>query len=650
MKIYYGFFNGQLYDFRGKSISEAMDPPFPLEEDLFSSKPRVFINWDGFLVFDRNINIIDVFIAYFDELSSNGCCGRCFPGKFGTKILKEFLEQFKLDNSYNNISEKIENAKSIAEVIYRTSKCTNAPTAVLPFIDFLQHFADEFKFIEASVDLKYVLTQTAPCTIGCPANIKIPEFIEQLKDYEPMKALEIIKQNMPLAGVCGRVCPHPCESNCRRGLIEEPVNIMVLKRFAWDYTYYHNKKIKEPVGRNSKKDSTIAVIGGGPAGLSATYYLLKMGYNVKIYEWLPVLGGMVAVGIPSFRQPRDLLKEEVEDIVSMGAEVIYNTKIGRDINFNDIVKNNDATLITVGAFKSRDMGVVGENEGYKGLVSSGIDFLREVSLKGTSTIGKNVVIVGGGNTAIDCARTAVRLGAEKVTIAYRRSREEMPAEDYEIKYAIEEGVEIKFLVAPTKILAKNDIVVGMECLKMKLTEPDETGRRRPVPVEDSNFIIECDTIIPAIGQYPDLDFLDEKDGIEVTKWNTIKTIDDLYMSAKPGVFIAGDCRFGPDTVVRAIGEGRKAAIMIDRYLMEGKPYITDKERLELIISKNNLAFNKNEEVDKPKSIDRINPYMLSPEIRRNTFEEVEKPYDEFQSYLESTRCMRCVRMAIIALG
>jgi len=201
-------------------------------------------------------------------------------------------------------------------------------------------------------------------------------------------------------------------------------------------------------------------------------------------------------------------------------------------------------------------------------------------------------IVGGGNTAIDCARTAVRLGAEKVTIAYRRSREEMPAEDYEIKYAIEEGVEIKFLVAPIKILAQNDIVAGMECLKMKLTEPDETGRRRPIPIEGSNFIIECDTIIPAIGQYPDLDFLDEKDGIEVTKWNTIKTVDDLYMSAKPGVFIAGDCRFGPDTVVRAIGEGRKAAIMIDRYLMKGKPYITDKERLELIISKNNLAFNK----------------------------------------------------------
>jgi len=233
----------------------------------------------------------------------------------------------------------METARSIAEVIYRTSKCTNAPTAVLPFIEFLKYFGDEFKFLEINVNLKYVVTQTAPCTIGCPANIKIPEFIEQLRDYEPMKALEIIKENMPLAGVCGRVCPHPCESNCRRGLIEDPVNIMVLKRFAWDYTYYHNKKLKEANSINSKKNKTVAIIGGGPAGLSATYYLLKKGYNVKIYEWLPVLGGMVAVGIPSFRQPRDLLKEEIDDIINMGAEVLHNVKVGRDISFSEIVEN-----------------------------------------------------------------------------------------------------------------------------------------------------------------------------------------------------------------------------------------------------------------------------------------------------------------------
>lgn len=650
MRIFYGFYNGQLFDNREKDISDWSIPPFSIEDNFDSGSLKVFINWDGFLVFDKNVNIVDVFIAFFDELSSKGCCGRCFPGKFGTKILKEFLEKNKLSKNYNAVSEIISTAKDIAEVIYNTSKCTNAPMAVLPFLHFLKYFSDEFKFIENDGILNYEAIQTAPCTMGCPANIKIPEFIEQLKDYEPMKALEIIRLNMPLAGVCGRVCPHPCESNCRRGLIEEPVNIMVLKRFAWDYPYYHNKKIPELIYNNEKKNKTIAIIGGGPAGLSATYYLLKKGYEVKIYEWLPVLGGMVAVGIPSFRQPRDLLKEEIEDILNMGAKVFHNVKIGRDIHFSDIIKNNDATLITVGAFKSRDMGVIGENEGYYGLLTSGIDFLREVSLNGTSPIGRNVVIVGGGNTAIDCSRTAVRLGAKKVTIAYRRSREEMPAEDYEIKYAIEEGVDIKFLVAPIKILAKNNKVVGMECLKMKLTEPDETGRRRPVPVEASNFVIDCDTIIPAIGQYPDLDFLKEDDGLEVTKWNTIKTIEDVYLSTKTGVFVAGDCRFGPDTVVRAIGEGRKAALMIDRYLMEGKPYLTDNEKLELIINKNHLAFNKNEKIDKPRSIDRINPYMLNPDIRKNTFEEVEKPYDEFQSYLESTRCMRCVRMALIALG
>ena len=650
MKIYYGFFKGQLYDYRKGDLTEFKKTPFEIEENFSSGKPKAFVNWDGFIVFDENINILDLFITFFNEVSTNGCCGRCFPGKFGTKILKEYLEECKTNNNPNNINEKISTLKSLAEVIYYTSKCTNAPTAVLPFLNFLEYFSDEVNFIEHKYDVKYEVVQTAPCTIGCPANIKIPEFIEQLKDYEPLKALEIIKQNMPLAGVCGRVCPHPCESNCRRGLIEEPVNIMVLKRFAWDYTYYHNKKTKECQNVTVKNNKKVAVIGAGPAGLSATYYLLKLGYSVTIYESLPVLGGMVAVGIPSFRQPRDLLKEEIDDIVNMGAEVVNNVKIGKDVNFNEIVKTYDATLVAIGAFKSRDMGVVGEKEGYAGLISSGIDFLREVSLKGTAKIGKNVVIVGGGNTAIDCARTAVRLGAAKVIIAYRRSREEMPAEDYEINYAIEEGVEIKFLVAPVKILAKNNKVVGMDCLKMKLTEPDESGRRRPVPVEGSNFVIECDTIIPAIGQYPDLDFLSKEDGIEVTKWNTIKTNDDLYMSAKEGVFVAGDCRFGPDTVVRAIGEGRKASIMIDRYLRDGKVYLTDNERLELIISKNHLAFDADEKVDKPKSIERINPYMLSPEIRKKTFEEIEKPYNESQGYLESTRCMRCVRMAMIALG
>jgi len=237
----------------------------------------------------------------------------------------------------------------------------------------------------------------------------------------------------------------------------------------------------------------VAVIGAGPAGLTNAYYLAQLGHSVKIYEMLPEPGGMVAVGIPPYRQPRDLLRREVEIIQSLGVEIQYNTKLGRDIFLDDLKKEYDAILIAIGAFKSREMGVEGEDAGYEGVISSGIDFLQDVSLGRPVKIGNRVVVVGGGNTAIDCVRTAIRLGSTDVNLVYRRSRAEMPAEDYEINYAIEEGVEIKFLVAPVKILAKNNTVVGMDCLKMKLTEPDESGRRRPVPVEGSNFVIECDT-------------------------------------------------------------------------------------------------------------------------------------------------------------
>jgi len=227
------------------------------------------------------------------------------------------------------------------------------------------------------------------------------------------------------------------------------------------------------------------------------------------------------------------------------------------------------------------MGVEGEDAGYEGVISSGIDFLQDVSLGRPVKIGNRVVVVGGGNTAIDCVRTAIRLGSTDVNLVYRRSRAEMPAEDYEVADAEDEGVKFHFLINPTKVIAKDGKVVGIECIRMQLGEPDESGRRKPEPVPGSNFIIECDTIIPAIGQYPDLSFLKESDGIKVTKWNTISVKEDLYMTDVPGIFSAGDCEWGPNTVVKAIGAGRWAAITMDRYLMEGKPYLTDEEKLQL---------------------------------------------------------------------
>lgn len=643
-KVYFGVWKDKVIDNRGKSREEWTESPIKID-DNFNGKPlKSFVNWDGFLVFDKEADILKTLADYMFEISSYGCCGRCFPGRTGTRIIAEELMKLREDKSN---AAPLELIKDLCESINKSAKCTVAPTAVIPVIKFIEFFRDEID-TNVSKQYKYARHLTAPCTAGCPANVKIPEFIEAIKDYRFDEALSIIRETMPMPGVCGRVCPHPCEKNCRRGLVDAPVNIMVLKRTPWDYEYYHHKEPQIPIYRE-KTDKKVCIVGAGPAGLSAAYYLAQLGHTVKIFDMLPEPGGMVAVGIPDYRQPRELLRREVEIIQSLGVEIQYNTKLGRDIFLDDLKKEYDAVLIAIGAFKSREMGVEGEDAGYEGVMTSGIDFLQNFSLKKPVKIGNRVVVVGGGNTAIDCVRTAIRLGCNDVNLVYRRSRAEMPAEDYEVADAEEEGVKFHFLINPVKIIAKDGKVVGMECVRMQLGEPDESGRRKPEPVPGSNFVIECDTIIPAIGQYPDLSFLKESDGIKVTKWNTISVKEDLYMTDVPGIFSAGDCEWGPNTVVKAIGAGRWAAIMMDRYLMEGDVYLTDEEKLQLTLYKNKV-FDKTEKVCETPTIHRVHQEKLDVQYRIKNFEEIEKPYTEKQAYLEATRCLRCMRMAMVSLG
>ncbi|MGC8767702.1 FAD-dependent oxidoreductase [Calditerrivibrio sp.] len=643
-KVYFGVWKDKVIDNRGKATEEWTESPIKID-DKFNGKPlKAFVNWDGFLVFDKEADILKTLADYMFEISSYGCCGRCFPGRTGTRIIAEELMKLREDKSN---AAPLDLIKDLCVSINKSAKCTVAPTAVIPVIKFIEHFSDEIG-LNVSKQYRYVRHLTAPCTAGCPANVKIPEFIEAIKDYRFDEALAIIRETMPLPGVCGRVCPHPCEKNCRRGLVDDPVNIMVLKRTPWDYEYYHHKKPQIPIYRD-KTDKKVCIVGAGPAGLTAAYYLAQLGHTVKIYDMLPEPGGMVAVGIPDYRQPRELLRREVEIIQSLGVEIQYNTKLGRDIFLDDLKKEYDAVLIAIGAFKSREMGVEGEDAGYEGVMTSGIDFLQDFSLKKPIKIGNRVVVVGGGNTAIDCVRTAIRLGCTDVNLVYRRSRAEMPAEDYEVADAEEEGVKFHFLINPVKIIAKDGKVVGMECVRMQLGEPDESGRRKPEPVPGSNFIIECDTIIPAIGQYPDLSFLKESDGIKVTKWNTISVKEDLYMTDVPGIFSAGDCEWGPNTVVKAIGAGRWAAIMMDRYLMEGDVYLTDEEKLQLTLYKNKV-FDKTEKVCETPTIHRVHQEKLDAQYRIKNFEEIEKPYTEKQAYLEATRCLRCMRMAMVTIG
>lgn len=643
-KVYFGFWKDTLIDNRGKLFEEWTESPFKID-DKFNGKPiKAFVNWDGFLVFDKEADILKTLSDYMFEISSYGCCGRCFPGRTGTRIIAEELLKLRYNQSD---ASPIDTIKDMCISINKSAKCTVAPTSVIPVIRFFDHFANEISS-NGKFEYTYVRHLTAPCTAGCPANVKIPEFIEAIKDFRFDEALSIIRETMPLPGVCGRVCPHPCEKNCRRGLVDESVNIMVLKRTPWDYEFYHNKEVNIPFYRK-RTEKKVAIVGAGPAGLTSSYYLAQLGHTVKIFEMLPEPGGMVAVGIPDYRQPRELLRREVDIIQSLGVEIQYNTKLGRDIFLDDLKKEYDAVLIAIGAFKSREMGVEGEDAGYEGVMSSGIDFLQDFSLKKPVKIGNRVVVVGGGNTAIDCVRTALRLGCTDVNLVYRRSRAEMPAEDYEVADAEDEGVKFHFLINPVKIIAKDGKVTGIECIRMQLGEPDESGRRKPEPVPGSNFVIECDTIIPAIGQFPDLSFLKESDGIKVTKWNTISVKEDLYMTDVPGIFSAGDCEWGPNTVVKAIGAGRWAAIMIDRYLMEGNVYLADEEKLQLALYKNKV-FDKAEKVCETKTIHRVHQPKLDPEYRVKNFEEIEKPYSEKQAYLEATRCLRCMRMAMVSFG
>ncbi|TYB34708.1 MAG: NAD(P)-binding protein [Flexistipes sinusarabici] len=642
-KVLYGFFKGEVIDNRGKSKDEWTDAPVKIDEDFNGKKLKTFVDWDGFLVFEEKADILNALAEYMNEISTYGCCGRCFPGRVGTKIVSE--ELFKLRENFSK--EKLNLLRDLCVSINDSAKCTVAPTSVIPVLGFIDNFADEAENNSNVETGKYVRHLTAPCTAGCPANVKIPQFIEAIKDFRFLEALAIIRETMPLPGVCGRVCPHPCEENCRRGLTEDPVNIMVLKRTPWDYEYYHHKEPDIPKYREST-GKKVAIVGAGPAGLTAAYYLAQLGHSVKIYDMISEPGGMVARGIPDYRQPRDLLRREVDIIKSLGVEIQYNTKLGEDIFLDDLKADYDSVLIAIGAWKSRDMGVEGEKEGYEGVVEGGIYFLNDFAAGREVNIGKKVLVVGGGNTAIDCVRTAIRMDTEEVSLIYRRAREQMPAEDYEIEDAIEEGVNFHFLANPVKILAENGKVVGVECIKMKLGEPDDSGRRRPVPIEGSNFVLEVDTVIPAIGQYPDLGFLSEKDGIDVTKWDTIKVKDYLYITDVEGVFSAGDCEWGPNTVVKAIGAGRWAAKMMDRYMMEGDVYLTDEEKLELTLYDSKI-FDKNEKLCDPATIERVHQEKLSPEERVVHFEEIEKPYSEKQAYMEATRCLRCMRMAMVGL-
>jgi len=479
----------------------------------------------------------------------------------------------------------------------------------------------------------------APCAQTCPAEIDIPRYINHIRNGEYEEAVNTIRERNPLLLACGRVCPHPCESYCRRGIEDEPVSINQLKRFVADYEMNSGKRIPIICGPDTGK--RVAVIGGGPAGLSCAYFLRRVGHHPEIFEAMPKLGGMLRYGIPEYRLPKKVLDWEIEGILNLGIDDHTNVRLGVDFDFGSLIAAGfDAVFFSVGAWNDYNLGIPGED--LAGCFT-GIDFLAKIGNNENVLIGQRVAVIGGGNTAIDCCRTLLRKGVEKVYLVYRRTRKEMPANEVEIVASEHEGIDFVFLAAPNKVMGNEDNqVTGLEYLKMELGEPDASGRRRPVPVEGSETVLDVDMIITAIGQSPLLSFRgkgDRLDELKITRWNTFEVEPATGQTNVPYIFAAGDAATGASLVVTAIGGARKSARSIDQFL-KGKP----------VVPQPNALLNKHIPGTIFESVEGITQKKRTemPELpvadRIHNLNEVDLVISEADALYESNRCLNCCRL------
>lgn len=469
-----------------------------------------------------------------------------------------------------------------------------------------------------------------PCTLNCPAGTDCQGYVKLIADGNYHGATALIKEKLPLPASIGRVCPHPCEKACRRKMVEEPISIAQLKYFAADKDLASDTYVPHIETESGK---SVAIIGGGPAGLTAAYFLRLKGHDVTIYDAMPKMGGMLRYGIPAYRLPKAVLDREISEIALLGVTMKNGVRIGYDITFDEIRKAHDAVFVAVGAWKSSSVRCKGEE--LDGVIG-GIDFLRGVSFFNSGDgnaldIGKRVAVVGGGNTAMDACRSAIRLGAEKVYVIYRRTRAEMPAEDIEITEAIEEGVEFKFLTNPAEIIGENGKVKTVKLQVMELGEPDASGRRSPVPVEGKFEYIDVDTVIAAIGQTINAEGFDE---IEKTAKGTIAADNTTFRTSVEGVFAGGDAtNRGASIAIEAIGEANKAALVIDAYLNGidapyKRPFVSER-----VVTPEMLS-------DRKKASRAVMAVRPASE-RKHDFNEITLGLDDETAQREAKRCLSC---------
>lgn len=590
----------------------------------------------GMVVMDENTCMVEI-ARYFLSFTQDESCGKCVPCRLGTKQMLEILTRITQGMGKEG---DIEALRSIATAVKESSLCGLGQTAPNPVLSTINYFRNEY---EAHIREKKCpaavcdALMISPCQHTCPVGINIPKYVAHIASGEYREAIDTIRERNPFPAICGRICHHPCELRCRRGELDDPVSIRALKRFAADWYFTNGDDGVKPFPRTHTEQ--VAVVGAGPAGLSCAYFLAQAGYPVTVFEALPVGGGMLSVAIPEFRLPAEVIRTEIEYIAAKGVEIRYNTPINANFTVEDLKKRGfRSVFIAAGAQRSQRIGIPGELEEVSGFYY-GLRFLRDARLGRPVKVGRRVAVIGGGNVALDAARTALRLGAYSANIYYRRSREEMPVTEVEYDQAMAEGVNIDFLVSPTRIANEKWAVTGLQCIRMKLGALDESGRRRPVPITGSEFFVEADTAIAAVGQAPDLSFLPADSALERTRWETLVVNGNTLSTNVEGIFAGGDFVTGPGMVIEAIAAGRRAAIAIDKFLKG------DASRVDMFDLKPKAPAGAPGAAPEVEESWQIQPRQQAPVLpisqRRASFAEIELPFTEEKARQESKRCLRC---------
>ena len=624
------------------SIPEAHSKIFSAEGDQAGLK--AVVGWGGLALLSEDVCPVQLMVSFFEQVQAKSC-GKCFPCRVGSRVIYDTLRRIA---SGEGEAADLEKLRPLVADIRSAALCGFGIAMEKPLIDALDNFKEEFEAHLNGKKCEAPETESimiAPCNYGCPATTDAARYIELIREQKYNTSIDVARVPNAFAAVCGRACFHPCETLCKRNNVDEPISIAFLKRFVSDYEkrLIKQKQFQHSPHRSTGEKGKVAVIGTGPAGAMCARQLASWDYDVTIFEAAPVVGGTTHLGIPAYRLPRDVVRGELEQVEAHGVEIKMNTALGKDFSLQDLFDQGfKAVFLAIGAMKGRKLGIPGEEEN-DGIMDA-MEFLRRVNLGDESRIGKKVIVIGGGNSAIDAARVPAHLGYEDVNIVYRRTRKEMPASAWEVEEAEHEGVKLHFLAAPARVLGKDGKVTGLECIRMELGEPDESGRRRPVPIEGSEFVIETDLVVAAVSQAPDMDYFKTIDGLGITRWNTFEVDPDTMETTLEGVFAGGDVATGPDSVIMASQTGLQGAVSIDKYLSGGKHDEYDQlMRMRKVIN----ALGPAEDSEYCAGVSgqkRAVMAAIPPPDRVGNFDEIELGFSEQEAVAEAERCMRCYRL------